>query len=129
MGRMTLGRLLAVVIAVALGWWVVTKSGWLGKHEADGSESAAPVERARDVARKSAERSAAREGVQNEADSAAPAGVVTENMTPEQVRKLLGPPAEVQTETTDAGARREKWIYSSVGKTVVFENGIVVSVQ
>jgi len=126
---MTLGRLLAVVIVALLVWWAATKSGWLGKHEADGSESAAPVERAREVARKSAERSAAREGAQSEADSAAPAGVVTENMTPEQVRKLLGPPAEIQSETTDAGVRREKWIYSTVGKTVVFENGIVVAVQ
>ncbi len=29
----------------------------------------------------------------------------------------------------DSGARRERWIYSSVGKTVTFENGVVVSIQ
>jgi hypothetical protein len=126
---MTLGRLFAVAIALLIGWWVITKSGWFGKQETAASQSQAPIERARDVSRKSAERSAAREGAQNEADSAAAPGVITENMTPEQVRKLLGSPSDVQTETTDSGARREKWIYSSVGKTVIFENGTVVSIQ
>ncbi len=89
----------------------------------------APIERARDVSRRSAERDAARSATQSEADSAPSGGTITENMTPDQVRALLGSPSEVQSETMEAGARREKWIYSSVGKTVVFENGVVVSVQ
>jgi hypothetical protein len=67
------------------------------------------------------------DSVGREADS--PAGTVTENMTPDQVRALLGPPTEVQTGTTDSGAPRETWVYRNVGKTVVFENGIAVSVR
>jgi hypothetical protein len=126
---MLLGRLLAVVILIALGWWVVTKSGLLGKHETGATESQAPIERAREVSRKSAERNTARQGAQSEADSAPPSGVVTENMTPDQVRALLGSPSEIQSETTESGARRERWVYSSVGKTVLFENGVVVSIQ
>ena len=50
-------------------------------------------------------------------------------VSPDQVRALLGSPSEIQSETMESGARREKWIYSSVGKTVIFENGVVVSVQ
>ena len=67
--------------------------------------------------------------VGRESDSSAGAAGVTENMTPDQVRTLIGPPDDVQTETTDSGIRRETWTYRSVGKTVVFENGIAVSVH
>lgn len=67
-------------------------------------------------------------GVKREADSGSPAGV-TENMTPDQVRALLGAPDEVTSETTDSGVTRERWIYRSAGKTVVFENGVATSVQ
>jgi hypothetical protein len=56
-------------------------------------------------------------------------GSVSENMTPDQVRRLLGAPDEVTTETTGAGAARETWTYKSVGKSVVFENGVVIAVQ
>jgi hypothetical protein len=56
-------------------------------------------------------------------------GAVSDNMTPDQVRALLGPPDEVSTETTPAGASREIWTYRSVGKSVVFENGIVAAVR
>jgi hypothetical protein len=50
-------------------------------------------------------------------------------MTPDQVRALLGAPDETSTETSETGTPREKWTYRSVGKTVVFENGIVVRVE
>lgn len=50
-------------------------------------------------------------------------------MTPEQVRALLGPPDSVDSETSETGVAREKWTYRSVGKTVVFENGIVARVE
>ena len=50
-------------------------------------------------------------------------------MTPDQVRALIGPPDDVQTETTDSGVRRETWTYRNVGKTVVFENGVATSVR
>lgn len=126
---MTLGRLLGLAIVLVLAWWVITKSGWLTHHDPAAEQSQTPIERAREVSRKSAARDSAADATQKEADSSASAGIVSENMTPDQVRQLLGPPTDTQSETTESGVRREKWIYSSVGKTVVFENGIVVSVQ
>jgi hypothetical protein len=126
---MSLGRLLALAIVVFLGWWVVAKSGWFGSHETAAPDSRVPIARARDAARATDARNAAREGAQAEADAAPRGGAVTENMTPDQVRALLGSPAEIQAETTESGAQREKWLYPSAGKTVVFENGIVVSIQ
>ena len=50
-------------------------------------------------------------------------------MTPDQVRALLGPPDSVDSSTTDTGVTVEKWRYRSVGKTVVFENGIVTRIE
>jgi hypothetical protein len=35
----------------------------------------------------------------------------------------------VDSETSDSGVAREKWTYRSVGKTVVFENGVVARVE
>jgi len=126
---MSLGRLIAIAIVLLIAWWVFTKSGLFGKHEPAEVDGRAPIERAREVSRKSAERNAARSATQGDADSAPSSAMITENMTPDQVRALLGSPSDVQSETTESGARREKWIYSSVGKTVVFENGVVVSIQ
>jgi hypothetical protein len=126
---MSLGRLLALVIVLVVAWWVFTKSGLFTRSEPAGVDGKAPIERARDISRKSAERDAAQSSAQAEADKGSPGGAVTENMTPDQVRALLGSPSDTQSETTDAGVRREKWIYSSVGKTVIFENGVVVSIQ
>ncbi len=126
---MSLGRLLALAIVLVIAWWVFTKSGLFSRSEPAGVDGKAPIERARDVSRRSAERDAARSSAQSEADKGSSGGAVTENMTPDQVRALLGSPSEIQSETMESGARREKWIYSSVGKTVIFENGVVVSVQ
>jgi len=126
---MSLGRLFAILIVLVLAAWVISKSGLLAKHEPEGASSGAPIERARAVAKTSAERDAARESAQGAADSGSGGAQITENMTPEQVRALLGPPSETHTETMDSGGTREKWIYSAVGKTVVFENGVVVSIQ
>jgi hypothetical protein len=127
---MSLGRLVMALLVVALGYWLITKSGLLAHRPEEGVETQAPIERARAAARQSAQQNAETQGAQREADAAPSAGgAVTENMTPDQVRALLGPPSETSTETTDSGARREKWIYTTVGKTVVFENGVVVSVE
>jgi hypothetical protein len=126
---MSLGRLFAIAIVLLVAWWVFTKSGLFTRSEPAGVDGKAPIERARDASRKSAERDAARSSAQSEADKGSPGGAITENMTPDQVRALLGSPSDTQSETTDAGVRREKWIYSSVGKTVIFENGVVVSIQ
>lgn len=60
---------------------------------------------------------------------APPAGTVSENMTPDQVRALLGSPDDVSSETLGSGLTRETWTYRNVGKTVVFENGVAVSVR
>ncbi len=126
---MSLGRLLAIVIVLLLAWWVITRSGLLGRHEPEATDSRAPIERAREVAKKSADRDAERETAQSAADSAPSSAQITENMTPDQVRSLLGPPSDTQTETMESGGTREKWIYSTAGKTVIFENGVVVSIQ
>jgi hypothetical protein len=126
---MSLGRLFAILIGLVLAAWVLSKSGLLSKHEPEGASTGAPIERARAAAKTSAERDTAREAAQGAADSASGGAQITENMTAEQVRALLGPPSETRSETMDSGGTREKWIYSAVGKTVVFENGVVVSIQ
>jgi hypothetical protein len=41
----------------------------------------------------------------------------------------LGPPDEVTPGYSASGAPRETWLYKSVGKKVVFENGVAVSVE
>ena len=121
-------RLLIALLVLAFGYWLVSKSGLLHRGE-EAVPAEAPIERARAVARASAQRDAQTAGAQREADAPANPGTVSENMTPDQVRALLGPPSEVRSETTDTGVRRERWVYSAGGKTVVFENGIVVSVE
>ena len=63
------------------------------------------------------------------AEATAPGAGVNENMTPDQVRALLGAPTETSSETLESGVKRETWTYREVGKTVVFENGIVTSVR
>ena len=63
-----------------------------------------------------------------EAEKSGSSGV-TENMTPEQVRALLGNPDDVESYATDAGKPAERWTYRQAHRTVVFENGIAVSVQ
>src|SRR5262249_9622395 len=125
---MRLGRLLLVLVVIALGWWLWTRSGLFGSRtEAGEAGGEAPVSRARPAAAASSGRAAETGAAQREADAPASfgGGSVSENMTPDQVRSLLGSPDETSSETTDTGAPREKWIYRSVGKTVVFENGVV----
>ncbi|HEY3203564.1 MAG TPA: hypothetical protein VGL03_07875 [Thermoanaerobaculia bacterium] len=120
-------RLLLLLIVAGVVTYLV-KSQALFHSGTGEAEGRAPIDRARAVARASDARAAAGEAVSREADQ--PAGAaVTENMTPEQVRSLLGPPDDVAIETTGSGASRETWTYRSVGKSVVFENGIVVEVH
>jgi hypothetical protein len=121
-------RLLLLLIVVGVIAYLVKTQGLLHMSPATETERGAPVERARAAARASDQRTAAGEAASREADQPQ-GGSVSENMTPEQVRKLLGPPDETSTETTGSGATRETWVYKSVGKSVVFENGIVLSVQ
>jgi len=126
---MSLGRLLLVFLVLAGLLWVARTQHLFGPAAdtaADGTP--APTDRARAAARASARREAQTEAAKQSLDSA-PAGTVSENMTPDQVRALLGPPDAVDTETSDSGVSREKWTYRSVGKTVVFENGIVARIE
>jgi hypothetical protein len=126
---MSLGRLLLVLLLLAGGFWLVRTQHLFGPAaDVAGDGTAAPTDRARAAARASARREAQTEAAKESLDSA-PAGTVSENMTPEQVRALLGPPDSMETETSDSGVRREKWTYRSVGKTVVFENGVVARIE
>jgi hypothetical protein len=94
---------------------------------AGGASPEDPIRRAKAAAAANDSRVSAAAATGREADQSA-AGV-TENMSPDQVRALLGAPDDVQSETLDSGMRRETWTYRSVGKTVVFENGVAVSVR
>ena len=126
---MSLGRLLLVLLLLAGGFWLVRTQHLFGPAaEAAGDGAAAPTARARAAAQASARREAQTEAAKQSLDSA-PAGTVSENMTREQVRALLGPPDSVDSETSDSGVAREKWTYRSVGKTVVFENGVVARIE
>jgi hypothetical protein len=125
---MRLGRLLVILLVLALGWWLLTRAGILSTRS--GAEPAtAPVDRARTAAAASSSRAGDSNAAQREADAPAPSGAVSENMTPGQVQALLGAPDETVNETTETGASRQKWIYRSVRKTLVFENGVVVRVE
>jgi hypothetical protein len=126
---MSAGRILLLLIVLGVGYWLYKTQIEQTSAKRVPDESGAPIDRAREVAREAERQNAAARSAQSEADSASPAGRVTENMTPDQVRGLLGPPDEVTSETTDSGISRERWTYRSAGKTVVFENGIAISVR
>jgi len=129
---MSAGRILGLLIAVAVVAWLVRSQGILltssGSREAGTS---APMDKARAAARATNARSAQTEAASRslESPTGEAGGSVSENMTPEQVRALLGPPDSVDSATGEDGVARERWTYKQVGKTVVFENGIVVRVE
>jgi hypothetical protein len=120
-------RLLLLLIAAGVVVYLVKSYGLLSPAN-PAAPAGNPTDRARAAANASDARTAAGEAVAKEADQPG-GGAVTENMTPDQVRRLLGSPDDVATETLGSGATRETWTYRSVGKSVVFENGIVVGVQ
>ena len=121
-------RLLLLLIVVGIIAWLVRSQGVLQTAPAAGGDRGSPIERARAAARASDSRTAAGEAVGRSVDQPGGGGV-TENMTPEQVRALLGSPDEIARDTTGSGAQQERWTYRSVGKTVVFKDGVVVSVE
>jgi hypothetical protein len=122
-------RLLIFVIAAVVLWYLAKNFGLLPASVAGGGSTTAPIDRARTAAAANDARTAAGQGVAREADQPVNGGTVTENMTPDQVRALIGSPDDVSTETTATGGPREIWTYRSVGKTVVFENGVVAGVR
>ena len=119
-------RLLLLLIAAGVVWYLVKHYGL--SPSTGGTATANPIDRARAAATASDARTSAREAAGRDADQSG-GGYVTENMTPDQVRSLLGSPDETSTETLPSGVTRETWTYRSVGKSVVFENGIVASVR
>jgi hypothetical protein len=125
---MSAGRILLLLLVAGAGLWIV-RYALLPNTSTPEAGSRAPIERARAAARATGAQNTQLEAAAREAEAPVPGGSVTENMTPEQVRALLGPPDSVDPETTESGTAREKWTYRSAGKTVVFENGIVVRVE
>ena len=116
-------RLLLFVIAAIVLWYLAKNFGLLPASVAGGGSTTAPIDRARAAAAASDARTAAGQGVAREADQPSNGGV-TENMTPDQVRALLGAPDDVSSE-----GGREVWTYRNAGKTVVFEHGVATSVR
>jgi hypothetical protein len=123
---MKLGRLILILIVLAVGFWILTHTAAFHMKDASAG-SAAPADRARTAAAAASSRAAETDAAARQVD--APSGTITENMSPDQVRALLGPPEETMTESTETGGSRERWIYRRVGKTVVFENGVVVRIE
>ena len=119
--------LLLVVVAVGLYLWQHSaKNMGVGS---DGQSAPSPMNRARTAAAKGNGDAARAEASQSAVDAGAPAAGVTENMTMDQVRSMMGPPSDTRSETLDNGVVRETWTYGQVNKTVVFENGVAVSVR
>ena len=126
-----MSRLLLLLLVLGVGLWLYKNSagGLLGSKDT-GPAPRAPVERARDAAHRTEARQSeldqmGREAASNERE----AGRVHENMTPSEVRAMMGDPDEVTSGVSAAGAPQETWVYRSVGKKVVFENGVAVSVN
>ncbi len=124
----SLGRVLLALAVLGAGWWIIRSQHLIGPVPE--GERAAPADRARTAARASDDRNAQTEAATRALDSPPSGGnAVSENMTPEQVRALLGPPDAMDSVTTELGTLVEKWTYRQAGKTVVFENGIVARVE
>ncbi|HXM75461.1 MAG TPA: hypothetical protein VN971_01665, partial [Thermoanaerobaculia bacterium] len=107
---MRAGRLILFLLAAAAGLWLYRSSSSSLIQGKEDSKSA-PIDRAKAAAEKSQARNAEAAAAQGQADG----GSVTENMTPDQVRALLGPPDEIEAGTTDNGRSRETWTYRRVG--------------
>jgi len=120
--------LLVLVVAAAL-WLYKNSSGGLLGSRGDESSSRAPIERARQAAQKANERQAEIDRLGSESAPPREAGRVQENMTPDEVRKLMGAPDEIVSGASDAGTPRETWYYKSIGKKIVFEKGVAILVE
>ena len=114
------GRLIAIVVLAAGGLWV-----WRNRSEVKKILPSGPADTPKTAA--SPSNSPLTEAAR-EAEKSSGSGV-TENMTPDQIRGLLGSPDEVESFTSESGKPGEKWTYRQAHRIVVFENGIAVSVQ
>jgi hypothetical protein len=113
------GRWIAIIVLAAAALWVWKNPSELKKILPAGAElpkgEASPQNSQLSEAAREAEKSSGTG--------------VTENMTPDQVRGLLGSPDEVERFTSDSGKPGEKWTYRQAHRVVIFENGIAISVQ
>jgi hypothetical protein len=113
------GRLIFWIVVIAGALWLFQNRAKLLGNLRRADERASTPAAAQDSPLSEAAR---------EADKASPGGI-TENMTPGQVRSVLGNPDSIEPVTTDSGKPRERWIYRQAGKAVVFENGVAISVE
>ncbi|HET7453174.1 MAG TPA: hypothetical protein VFL12_10560 [Thermoanaerobaculia bacterium] len=111
-------------------FWIVVLAGaaWLFTHRQQVLDSVLPKSARTEAPAPAAPSDDALTQAATEADKAQGGGV-KENMTPDQVRALLGAPDEIETPASDGGRPRERWIYRQAGKAVVFENGVAVSIE
>src|SRR5437867_12514173 len=118
-------RIILILLVLGAGFWLYKHSagGFLGSRD-DEAAAQAPIERARRAAQKSNERQAEIDRLGSESAAPREAGRVQENMTRDEVRKLMGEPDEIVPGNSDSGTPRETWYYKSVGKQVVFETGM-----
>ena len=113
------GRLIFWIVVLAGALWLFqNRAKLLGTLRRADERSTAPAA-AQDTPLSEAAR---------EADKTSPGGI-TDNMTPDQVRSVLGNPDAIEPGTSDSGKPRERWIYRQAGKAVVFENGVAISVE
>ena len=126
-----MGRLILLVIVLAVGFWLYKNSagGLLGSRSPTGEEASAPLDRAKAAAKKANERQLEADRIGQQDTSTGAGSQIHENMTPSDVRALLGSPDEITTGVSETGAPRDTWLYRSVGKKVIFQSGFVVSVE
>jgi hypothetical protein len=125
---MSVGKLLAfAVVLIGVIWLLQHPDVWKSKGASPAAAASVPGSAA--VGGATSDRNAQLKEAATEADKASSGGAVTENMTPDQIRTLLGNPDSVETATLDNGKVQERWTYRQAGKIVVFENGVAVSVQ
>lgn len=124
-----MARLILLLLVVGVGLWLYKNSagGLFGTRPVSSTD--APVGRARTAAATIDRRQAETDRLAGEATSSREAGRVHENMTSSEVRALMGPPDEVLSGFSSNGGPQETWIYRSVGKKVVFEDGVAVRVE
>ena len=127
-----MGRLILLVIVLAVGFWLYKNSagGLLGSRSTStGEEASAPLDRAKTAAKKANERQLEADQIGQQDTSTGAGSQIHENMTPSDVRALLGSPDEITTGISETGAPRDTWLYRSVGKKVIFQSGFVISVE
>jgi hypothetical protein len=122
-------KLLILAVVVGVAYWIYkdqpTVSGLIDSIVSPLMGSRAAV--------KSSERNRvtgdATAAITEQSDSAV--GTLHEGMTIAEVKDLLGSPEKIEDEDRkpgDKGPQRVRWIYSRIGRTLVVEEGRVVSV-